>query len=777
MPHRRPLSGRLFGRAVARILFSIAALLLGVSGPLHAQTGTVTGTVVRENGAPLSDASLHLVGLARTALSDAEGRFVLTDVPVGSHTLVVDRLGHATTRTDIEVTEGVMPPLRITLAERALDVVGILVTADRAARRLDQVAASVGVVGRRAIEETQPTHPSELMGQVPGVWVNVTGGEGHMTSIRQPLTTDPVYLFLEDGVPTRSTGFFNHNALYEVNVPQADRVEVVKGPANALYGSDAIGGVVNSVTRAPAADADQELTLEGGAYGYARALASISRRFGSDGVRLNANYTRTDGWRDGTAYDRLALDLRWDRTFANGVAMKTVVSWSTIDQKTAGTSAISLDDYRHDPTANYTPISYRAVGAFRVSSALEGRVGDWQLSATPYGRVNTMDMLPNWALTFDPAIWESSHSSLGLLAKAGRDLPFGEGRLVVGIDLERSPGDRLERAIDPVREGAVFTDYSEGQLLYDYDVTFRQASPYLHTEFSLTERVRLTAGLRYDALGYDYETAIAPTQDGRHRVPADARRSFRAWTPKFGVTVQASDEITLFGAARRGFRAPSEGQLFRQGVADNTLDLEPVKATSLEAGVRGRVADRLTWEASVYRMTKVDDILSFQHDDGTTETQNAGETLHRGVELGLALALAQGLRLEGAWTFARHRYESWTPSGDLDFAGQQMEHAPKRMGNVRLTHDGDALGGLRVTAEWVHLGPYFIDPANQHEHAGHDLLNLRAAMDIHDGLGLFVRLNNVADTRYAERVSYNAFRGAEFAPGMPRTLYFGLRVR
>jgi outer membrane receptor protein involved in Fe transport len=81
------------------------------------------------------------------------------------------------------------------------------------------------------------------MGGVAGVWVSVTGGEGHQTAIRQPLNTNPVYLFLEDGVPTRSTGFFNHNALYEVNLPGAEGIEVTKGPGSALYGSDAIGGV------------------------------------------------------------------------------------------------------------------------------------------------------------------------------------------------------------------------------------------------------------------------------------------------------------------------------------------------------------------------------------------------------------------------------------------------------------------------------------------------------------------------------------------------------
>jgi outer membrane cobalamin receptor len=88
------------------------------------------------------------------------------------------------------------------------------------------------------------------MNRLAGVHVSELSGEGHSMAIRQPITTKPMYLFLEDGIPTRATGFFNHNALYEVNIPQSGGIEVLKGPGTAMYGSDAIGGVVNVLTRA-----------------------------------------------------------------------------------------------------------------------------------------------------------------------------------------------------------------------------------------------------------------------------------------------------------------------------------------------------------------------------------------------------------------------------------------------------------------------------------------------------------------------------------------------
>src|SRR3569833_510447 len=156
--------------------------------------------------------------------------------------------------------------LSITEAANRLDEV--TVTGTREAERLAETPASVGTLSEQAIRLVAPTHPQQILGEIPGVAVGVTNGEGHTTAIRQPFTTSPVYLFLEDGVPVRATGFFNHNALYEVNIPDASGSEVVRGPGTALYGSDAIGGIVNILTKAPAAAPEARLYVVGGCFGW-----------------------------------------------------------------------------------------------------------------------------------------------------------------------------------------------------------------------------------------------------------------------------------------------------------------------------------------------------------------------------------------------------------------------------------------------------------------------------------------------------------------------------
>src|SRR5690606_29317620 len=431
-PHRRR-------RALVPVI--ILAGVLAAAGHVNAQapTGRIVGRVIEdETGSPLKGARVYIEGTVRGGVTDARGEFRIERIPVGERVLVIEYIGRRTERRAFSVRADDEVRLEVRLVGQPLVISEVVVSTTREAESIQRTPVSVGVVSGEELRRSRPTHPSDIMGKVPGVWVNVTGGEGHMTAIRQPLTTDPVYLYLEDGVPTRSTGFFNHNALYEVNVPQAERIEVVKGPSSALYGSDAIGGVVNVETRPAIASRGFEATVEGGEHGWARILGTYAFTAGDHGVRADLNLTRTDGWRDGTAYDRQSATVRWDRALAGGSSLKTVLALSRIDQKTAGSSRLPEPAYRESPTRNLTPISFRDVAAARLSVTYE-RLGERSLlNVTPYVRANTMEILPNWSLTYDPAVWETGHRSLGVLVRYRQSFTRWDARLIAGVDVDWS---------------------------------------------------------------------------------------------------------------------------------------------------------------------------------------------------------------------------------------------------------------------------------------------------------------------------------------------------
>jgi iron complex outermembrane receptor protein len=776
---------RLVGGPLALAFVSI--IVLGTSADAQTPAGdtaSVEGRVVDAQGTALADIPVLLEGESlrapRTAKSHADGSFRFTGLAApGRYTLALVSGGRAP--AELQLSPGEKRSVSLVFEPSYFDQ--LTVTGSREAEPISRTPASVGVIDHNAIQAVRPTHPGQILGQVAGVWVNTTGGEGHQTAIRQPLTTNPVYLYLEDGVPTRSTGFFNHNALYEINLPMAESVEVTKGPGSALYGSDAIGGVVNVITRSPFGGARLDAALDGGSFGWQRALVSGSLSGRDQGARLDVNATKTDGWREATGYDRQSATLRWDRAWESGSYLKTIVTYSHIDQETAGSSAIPRALYESDPELNLTPISFREVDAFRASVDWERQGENTLVSLIPYFRYDSMELLPNWTLTFDPTVYTDSNDSYGLLARVRRSVPALRADLTAGFDLDWSPGSRVEDTLVPQTTPGpagtrIFSSYSLGTRIYDYDVTFGNLAPYVQAEVRPASNVTATVGLRYDWARYDYDDRLEGPAPARFQRPPDGEVDYDALSPKLGVTWQALPTLGVFASWRAGFRVPSQSQVFRPGQALDTTGLKPVRARNADLGVRAELFRSISLEVTGYRLEKEDDILTYRNPlDGSTEAVNNGRTLHTGVEVQASAQPAAWLRLTAAYSNAKHTYEDWAvdPGRGVDYTGNEIETAPREMGTFIGTYLPRFLPGSQASVEWVLLGSYWMDPANTRRYEGHDLWNLRLSSPITSGLEAYFTVRNVTDERWAESAGYTIQRGEELSPGVPRSYAGGVR--
>jgi outer membrane receptor protein involved in Fe transport len=781
-------------RPLVRTAAALGVLLLStMPATLAAQApppdGVVSGRVLSAaGGAPLADVTVRVDGTTRGALTDAEGRFRIGAVPAGARTLVAQRIGHGTLRQEVTVPAGDSVVVTLRLAEEAVVIAPTVVSASRERQRRADASATIDVLDGAELRAARPSHPADVMNRLAGVHVSVLSGEGHSMAIRQPITTKPVYLYLEDGVPTRSTGFFNHNALYEVNIPQSAGVEVLKGPGTALYGSDAIGGVVNVLTRPAPATPSAEVSVEGGAFGYGRLLASGGFTHGQNGLRADLNLTRSDNWKDDAPFTRRSGTLRWDHFTAGGLTMRTVLTGTDVHQQDV--PAISPAQFEAERALNRAPIAFRKVQALRASSALELERGSTLWSVTPYARYDVLDLLPSWQLSYDPQVWDTQNSSVGLLAKVRRDFAPVRTRLIAGADVDYSPGSFTAVQAVTTAQGAdrIYASYTPGETHYDYDVTYRQLSPYAQLELSPTSRLRLDAGLRYDMSGYAYDNNLSPLATGAHRRPASTTVSYRHLSPKLGLTFDVGGGASLFASYRHGFRAPSQNQLFQQNSADNTVELEPVKVNSYEAGVRGQLGPRAVFQLSAYDMRITDDILTFITAENQRVASNAGQTRHRGIEGSVGVAVTPQLRLDASYSVASQRYTEWTPQAaqpasggaaakpEVTYSGNLIEAAPRDLGNVLLTYRAPALRGGRVALEWSHTGRYAMDPGNTHYYGGYELLNAYLDVDVpRYGVELFARGVNLLGRSYAELASWDAFQQTQLTPGAPRAIYAGVK--
>jgi iron complex outermembrane receptor protein len=606
-----------------------------------------------------------------------------------------------------------------------------------------------------------------------------------------------LYLFLEDGLPIRATGFFNHNALYELDLPMAGGIEVTRGPGSALYGSDAIGGIVNMLTRAPSAEAGFGASLDLGSYGWRRIMIEGDTGEGAWGkLRAGANITHSDGWRDRTSYDRQSIDARWDVTTASGIRIKTLLALGRIDQDTGANSPLVYDDYRRDPKRNNFPIAYREVEAARVSAQIEKEFGNGLLSVTPYVRDNRMELLASFSLSYDPTVYVTENQSYGALLKWRHDFPnFMRARIIGGFDVDVSPGAREEHRLDLTTSGSgatrVYSDYRVGTLIYDYDVTFRSYSPYLHAEFSPLERLRVTAGLRYDALSYDFDNHIADSAiqgaaTAFYGQAPDVDVDYDRVSPKLGVTYELSDTMNVYASYNTGFRIPSESQLFRPSVAPNAneaasrallaLQLKPIEATQVEIGWRATF-DRWSLDLTAFELIKRDDLVSRRDLATNISTNvNAGKTSHRGIEAGLGIEILPSLRLDAALSYTRHKYEDWA-TATADYSGNDIENAPRVMGNTRLSWTPTS--DVSAQFEWIHIDEYWLEASNSSNfprYDGHDLFNVRASWQITPSISVFGRIYNIGDTRYADSAQISS-NTPVYSPGLPRTYFAGVDVR
>jgi len=679
------------------------------------------------------------------------------------------------------------------VANSLIELDKVVVTSTREEKPISEIAESVGVLSQQDILNISPSHPSEVLNRSAGVYINNLGGEGHMTAIRQPISTSAVYLFLEDGVPTRPTGFFNHNGLYEVNIPQSERLEVTKGPGSALYGSGAMGGVINSISAKVSQQAHTKLDAEIGANEWQRILLSSSRPLSAhSGAGIQANLTKNNGFRDDADYERNNLNMRFNYQLSQHASAKNTLSFTKVDQ--SGVSSLEYEDYKEDVSKNnyQADVGARNIEALRVTSEINvtSQQGDL-ITLTPFYRHNESSMMPSWMVSYDANVRDTQFESFGLLSKWRRKFNNG-GQVISGLDIDHTPSRFQEFDVaesDITRDGDVITGFTRSDdLNYKYSATQTSVSPYIHLENQITPNIRLSAGMRYDLFKVEYTDQLDAPVDSSHLRPESQTVNYAHLSPKGSIIYNISDRHDVYVNYRHAFRAPSVSKLFRSGKNTNTADLKPVNTDSVEFGLRGLMAQVMTYELAVYYMEKTNDIVSVVNADNDRVSLNAGKSIHQGIELGLSGEISRDFSYSTALSVSEQTYGKFeylyscfscdprVVNQVLNFDGNYVGKAPASLGNIALRYEPVKVYGLMVELELEHVGEYYTDETNTNKYAGHQVVNLRSNYQVNAQLQVYGRLQNLADERYSTYTSNQVGSDEiEYRPGAPLSLFAGLR--
>ena len=651
----------------------------------------------------------------------------------------------------------------------------IVVTGSLAKRVGD--TGSVTAIGAEDLDLLRPTHINESLSRVAGAWVSRGSGQEHLTAIRSPVLTGAgacgEFLFLENGVPIRPAGFCNINNLFEINHEQANSIEVIRGPAGALFGGNAVHGAINVLQQAP--EPGVSLSVEGGAFDYYQVRGEFGADIGNQSVGVKLLSTSTNGYRDDTGFGQQKLiinhDAQWGRWRVSNLLSATLLNQET-GGFVLGFEAFEDNDLQD---SNPNPEAFRDAWSIRASSRWQTELGDaLSLSVTPYLRRSRMEFFQHF-LPGQP-LETNDQTSGGLIAELSRIAENYSAS--AGVTLEFMDGSLKEEQDGPTIGTAFLMETRPDGLHYDYDVESVLAAIYYNIEYALSDRVALVHSLRLETLRYDYENLFLTgntREDGTecgfggclYTRPPSGDDDFTNVAGRLGVNWEISEDIATYATFSTGFRPPQATELYRLQNGQTTADLDTERLTSFEVGAR-YVARSLTLETAAYFDTTRDFIL--RDSDGFNVSN--GRTRSQGLEVSVEYALNDQHDFDLAVTYARHKYDFTGTFGREPITdGDDVDTAPRWLGSARWRYQ--PIPTVRSELELVGVGQHFVDAANTAEYDGHVVFNWRGAWQVRDDVKVFARVINLLDEEYAERADF-AFGNFRYFPGRPRQLYVGV---
>lgn len=672
-----------------------------------------------------------------------------------------------------------IPALDVAADERSRDEV--VITATKTNTPILDVTGNTARLPSDRIRITNHQHIHELGTQVAGTWLTRGSGQETLPAIRSPVLTGSgacgAFLVLEDSIPTRPTGFCNINGLFEVPSEISDSIEVVRGPSNALYGSNGLHGTMNILLPRPGEMPGWRGSAAIGPDEYYRGKLGWDGGISDSNLNFSVLVDHYGGFRANSGYNQQKGFVRLDQPLTSS-SLAWTLSMQNLDQETAG--FIPGKDSYKDPilrVRNENPEAFREADSQRVSLRwIADDEHTWSgTDARFYLRRSDMKFLMHF-LPGQP-LEENGQVSGGMILTRLQD--WGTTTITTGFDTEYMDGFITQFQANPTLSPPFLIDKLPQGAQYDFDVSSIMAAPYAQIEIPFGVNWQLLAGLRLEYLRYDYDNALLdgntrddgiPCVSGcRYSRPSDRTDAFLNVAPNLGLAYWIDPHTTGFATLSRGFRAPQATELYRLQEQQDIADLDTVTLDSLEIGVH-RQTERYTLELAAFAMRK----RNFIFQDADRNNISDGKSKHFGVELQADLRTEAGLYAGAAGTWTRHTYDFSTAArGETITSGNDIDTAPRTLGSIRFGWNQDP--GL-IELEAVHQGSYYLDAANQHKYGGHNLLNLRAAWRLGDDWTLTGRVHNVTDEFYADRADF-AFGDYRYFPGRTREFFLEIAYR
>jgi outer membrane receptor protein involved in Fe transport len=756
-------------------------VLFTASMALQAQTiikGKIIDASTKE---PVTGASIHCTkdGCQCGCITNALGEFEIKCMDC-SH-FAISSVGYTSEQFAVGANNYI-----IGLNATATQLQEVVLTANRGeGAKRSEAPIAIATISSKTIQDAKPSTFDQVLNKVSGVNMVNLGNEQHQMSIRQPMTTKSLFLYLEDGIPIRTTGLFNHNALLEMNMAATKSIEVIKGPSSSLYGSEAIGGVVNFISLAPTAVPVLKLSAQGNNVGYKRMDVLSSTTMGKWGLLFSGYYAdKKNGYLEFSDFQKGTFTARVDYKASSNTNLSNSITYLHYYSDMAG--GIDSLMFSNRTFTNQQTFTYRKVDALRYRSSLTHAWNEKSKTTfTTLYRNNTIGQNPAYRVKDDfkkqngvfagnkelahGEINEISFQSYSLIAQHRQSFNWKKAVFIGGFNMDISPSaynaDYIRINKDTIAKK--YTNYQRtDSTLTDYATRLNNYASFVNMELSPMKKLRVVASLRYDYFHYSFDNSLAPSAFSGSR---DTVTNFSRLSPKLGLTYNFSARTGLYANYSEGFVPPQVTELYT-GVKVPALD--PSIFYNYEVGGWMEIIkNKLSADLSAYRLRGTNEIISVKSDDGSFSNQNAGQTLHKGIEFGVTSSPVKDLSVRISGAVSKHQFVSYVEKG-ISYNNNEMSNAPRWIYNGEVWYKPSYVKGLRVGLELQHIGRYFVDPQNTATYDGYNALNLRAGYN-YKGFEIWLNVLNATDN-YFSYLTIKSSSGYSYQLAEPRNFNLGV---
>jgi outer membrane receptor protein involved in Fe transport len=755
----------------------------------------ITGTVRDSAGGVIQGAAVIVrvaSGAERQAVTDAAGRFTVTPPAAGEVILIVRATWFAESRRTLSATT-VREALEIVL-EPAGITDSVTVTPTRTEQRLGDVPASVSVIGRDEIRRSAAVLPDDLLRQLPtfSLFRRSSSISAHPTS--QGVSLRGIgpsgvsrTLVLLDGIPFNDP-FGGWVYWTRIPIEGAERVEVVDSASSSLYGTYAMGGVINIVTSTP-----QRRTFDLKSQYGNRQSPKLDVRgsdvWGKVGVSFDASVFDTDGYvpvvavNPAGAQERGPVDNNANVSFRNvGLKLQyspseTVHAFGRIgyfrEERDNGkiTTVGPPTEEANDTTLTSLSggVHVRLADSSHLQASIFGDIETFRSNFMAVANISPAEPRSIGRMTLNQRVPTNAVGGMVQWSRA-----FGARHYVTaGTDWRWVDGDSQEDALDAVTGTAVTLRRIAGG-------TQRNLGAFVQDLITPTPALTLTLSARVDSWrNYDPHNIETTIATGAVSDPDLPEGNDTVASPRAGVRYRVNDRVSVWGGIGAGFRAPTLNELYRSFRLGAVLTqanplLGPERLVGGDLGVSLALSPALTWRATWFDNRVEDPVSNVTVGTNLQQRQNLGRTRIWGLQTDAEYRFASFWRVSGAYLYeeAKVKENDTVPA----LVGKFLAQVPKHRGTFQVTYANPrvAVVGLDVQA----IGTQFDDDQNVRVVPGYDepglpkyaIVSLSVSRALNRSLDVFLAAQNLLDQEFYVGTLPTLI-------GPPRLVNVGIRIR